>query len=127
MSDQKKILHDDSNGLDYVLVEDYYLPMIDLPKETRPIGYWGMLLKEYLNNYKSGMYSYLLLTGKLDGYLADLNEQAQERYELIETQIRSAEGVTEKLKVQNPMEWVRQCNNIRNRVQEIVLSELVYV
>ena len=99
MSDQKKILHDDSNGLDYVLV----------------------------GNYKSGMYSYLLLTGKLDGYLADLNEQAQERYELIETQIRSAEGVTEKLKVQNPMEWVRQCNNIRNRVQEIVLSELVYV
>ena len=94
MSDQKKILHDDSNGLDYVLVEDYYLPMIDLPKETRPIGYWGMLRKEYLKNYKSGMYSYLLLTGKLDGYLADLNEQAQERYELIETQIRSAEGVT---------------------------------
>ena len=127
MSDQKKILHDDSNGLDYVLVEDYYLPMIDLPKETRPIGYWGLLRKEYLKNYKSGMYSYLLLTGKLDGYLADLNEQAQERYELIETQIRSAEGVTEKLKVQNPMEWVRQCNNIRNRVQEIVLSELVYV
>ena len=52
MSDQKKILHDDSNGLDYVLVEDYYLPMIDLPKETRPIGYWGMLRKEYLKNYK---------------------------------------------------------------------------
>ncbi|MDE8707183.1 TnpV protein, partial [[Ruminococcus] torques] len=67
------------------------------------------------------------LTGKLDGYLADLNEQAQERYELIETQIRSAEGVKEKLKEQNPMEWVRKCNNIMNRVQEIVLSELVYV
>ena len=101
--------------------------MMDLPEETRPIGYWGMLRKEYMKNYKSGMYSYLLLTGKLDSYLADLNEQAQERYELIETQIRSAEGVTEKLKVQNPMEWVRQCNNIRNCVQEIVLSELVYV
>ena len=73
------------------------------------------------------MYSYLLLTGKLDSYLADLNEQAQERYELIEAQMRSAEGVTEKLKAKNPMEWVRQCNNIRNCVQEIVLSELVYV
>ena len=116
MSDQKKILHDDSNGLDYVLVEDYYLPMIDLPKETRPIGYWGMLRKEYLKKHKSGMYSYFLLTGKLDNYLADLNEQAQERYELIETQMRIADGVTEKLKSQNPMEWVRQCNNIRNRV-----------
>ena len=125
MSDQKKILHDDSNGLDYVLVEDYYLPMIDLPKETRPIGYRGMLRKEYLKKHKLGMYSYLLLTGKLDSYLADLNEQ--ERYELIEAQMRSVEGVTEALKARNPMGWVRQCNNIRNRVQEIVLSELVYV
>lgn len=127
MSDQKKILYDDSNGLDYVLVGDYYLPMIDLPEETRQIGYWGILRKEYLKNYKSGMYSYLLLTGKLDRYLADLNEQAQERYELIEAQIRSAEGVTEELKVRDSIEWVRKCNNIRNRVQEIVLSELVYV
>ena len=127
MSDQKNILHDDSNGLDYVVVGDYYLPMMDLPEETRPIGYWGMLRKEYMKNYKSGMYSYLLLTGKFDSYLADLNEQAQEPYEVIEAQMRSAEGVTEELKVQNPMEWVRQCNNIRNRVQEIVLSELVYV
>lgn len=126
MSDQRKILHDDRNGLDYVLVEDYYLPMIDLPKETRPIGYWGMLRKEYIKNYKSGMYSYLLLTGKLDSYLADLNEQTQERYELIEAQMRSAEGVTEELKACNPMEWVCRVNNIRNRVQEIVLSELVY-
>ena len=126
MSDQRKILHDDRNGLDYVLVEDYYLPMIDLPKETRRIGYWGMLRKEYIKNYKSGMYSYLLLTGKLDSYLADLNEQTQERYELIEAQMRSAEGVTEELKACNPMEWVRRVNNIRNRVQEIVLSELVY-
>ena len=127
MSEQRKIIHDDNNGLDYVLVEDYYIPMLALPEETRPIGYWGMLRKEYLKKHKSGMYSYLLLTGKLDRYLADLNEQAQERYELIEAQMRSAEGVTEKLKAQKPMEWVRQCNNIRNRVQEIVLSELVYV
>ena len=80
-----------------------------------------------MKNYKSGKYSYLLLTGKLDSYLADLNEQAQERYELIEAQMRSAEGVTEELKVRDSMEWVRQCNNVRNRVQEIVLSELVYV
>ena len=58
MSDQRKILHDDRNGLDYVLVGHYYLPMIDLPDETRPIGYWGMLRKEYMKNYKSGMYSY---------------------------------------------------------------------
>lgn len=127
MNNQKKILHDDRNGLDYVLVGDYYLPMIDLLEEIRPIGYWGILRKEYLKNYKSGMYSYLLLTGKRDSYLADLNEQEQERYELIEAHMRSAEGVTEELKACNPMKWVRQCNNVRNRVQEIVLSELIYV
>ena len=127
MSEQRKIIHDDNNGLDYVLVGDYYIPMLDLPEETRPIGYWGMLRKEYLKKHKLGLYSYLLLTGKLDSYLADLNEQAQERYELIEAKMRSAEGVAEELKERNPMEWVRQCNNIRNRVQEIVLSELVYV
>ena len=127
MSNQKKILHDDKNGLDYVLVGDYYIPMLALSEENRPIGYWGMLRKEYMKNYKSGMYSYLLLTGKLDSYLADLNEQAQERFELIEAQMRSEEEVIEDLKACNPMEWVRQCNNVGNRVQEIVLSELVYV
>ena len=113
--------------IEYTKVGDYYLPNLYYPEETRPIGYWGMLRKEYLKNHKSGMYSYLLLTGKLDSYLADLNEQSQKQYEMVEAQMRSAEGVTEKLKAQNPIEWVRQCNNIRNRVQEIVLSELVYV
>ena len=122
MSEQRKIIHDDNNGLDYVLVGDYYMPMLALPEENRPIGYWGILRKQYLKKHKSGMYSYLLLTGKLDRYLADLNEQTQERYELIEAQMRIADGVTEKLKSQNPMEWVRQCNNIRNRVQEIAIS-----
>ena len=73
------------------------------------------------------MYSYLLMTGKLDSYLADLNEQVQEWYELIEEQIRSAEGVIEELKRQNPIEWVRHCNNIRNRATEIIKQELIYV
>ena len=113
--------------IEYTKVGDYYLPNLDYPEEARPIGCWGMLRKEYLKAHKSGTYTYLLLTARLDSYLADLNEQAQERYELIEAQIRSAEGVTEELKACNPMEWVRQCNNIRNRVREIVLSELVYV
>ena len=127
MSNQRKILHDDRNGLDYVLVGDYYLTVLSLPEETRPIGYWGMLRKEYMKNYKSGMYPYLLLTGKLDSYLADLNEQAQERFELIEAQMRSAEGVTEELMRQNPMEWVRHCNSIRSRAAEIIKQELIYV
>lgn len=113
--------------IEYTKVGDYYLPNLYYQEETRPIGYWGMLRNEYLKEHKSGTYTYFLLTARLDSYLADLNEQAQERYELIEAQIRSAEGVTEELKACNPMEWVRQCNNVENRVQEIVLSELVYV
>lgn len=127
MSELRKKIHDDNNGLDYVLVGDYYLPVLSLPEETRPIGCWGMLRKEYLKEHKSGMYSCLLLTARLDRHLADVSEQAQERFELIEAQMRSAEGVTEDLKAQNPMEWVRRANNIRNRAQEIVLNELVYV
>ena len=127
MSELRKKIHDDNNGLDYVLVGDYYLPVLALPKETRPIGYWGMLRKEYLKEHKSGMYSCLLLTARLDSHLADVNEQAQERFELIEAQMRNDDGVTEDLKAQNPMEWVRRANNIRNRAREIVLSELVYV
>ena len=127
MSELRKKIHDENNGLDYVLVGDCYLPVLSLPEETRPIGCWGMLRKEYLKEHKSGMYSCLLLTARLDSHLADVNEQAQERFELIEAQMRSAEGVTEDLKAQNPMEWVRRANNIRNRAQEIVLNELVYV
>ena len=127
MSELRKKIHDDNNGLDYVLVGDCYLPVLSLPEETRPIGCWGMLRKEYLKEHKSGIYTYLLLTARLDSHLADVNEQAQERFELIEAQMRSAEGVTEDLKAQNPMEWVRRANNIRNRAQEIVLNELVYV
>ena len=127
MSELRKKIHDDNNGLDYVLVGDCYLPVLSLPEETRPVGCWGMLRKEYLKEHKSGMYSCHLLTARLDSHLADVNEQAQERFELIEAQMRSAEGVTEDLKAQNPMEWVRRANNIRNRAQEIVLNELVYV
>lgn len=127
MSELRKKIHDDNNGLDYVLVGDYYLPVLSLPEETRPIGCWGMLRKEYLKEHKSGMYSCLLLTARLDSHLADVNEQAQERFELIEAQMRSAEGVTEELKRQNSMEWVRHCNNIRNRAAEIIKQELIYI
>ena len=106
MSEQRKIIHDDNNGLDYVLVGDYYIPILALPEETRPIGFWGMLWKEYLKEHKPGTYTYLLLTARLDSYLTDLNEQAQERFELIEAQMQSTEGVTEELKRQNPMEGI---------------------
>ena len=113
--------------IEYTKVGDYYLPNLYYPEETRPIGCLGMLRNEYLKEHKSGTYTYFLLTARLDSYLADLNEQAQERFELIEAQMRSAEGVTEELKRQNPMEWVRHCNNIRNRAAEIIKQELIYI
>ena len=111
--------------IEYTKVGDYYLPNLYYPEETRPIGCWGMLRKEYLKEHKSGTYTYLLLTARLDSYLADVNEQAQERFDLIEAQMRHAEGVTEDMKVQAPMEWVRRCNNIRHRAAEIIKDELI--
>ena len=92
MGELRKQIHDNNNGLDYVLVGDYYLPVLSLPEETRPIGYWGMLRKEYLKEHKSGMYSCLLLTAGLDSHLADVNEQAQKRFELFEEQVRIYEN-----------------------------------
>ena len=127
MSGLKKHIYEEKNGLHYTLNGDYYLPDLKLPEEHRPIGKYGRLHRKYLSEVNPARLNTLTLTGELWTYLADLNEQAQERYELIEAQMRIADGVTEELKSQNPMEWVRQCNNIRNRVQEIVLSELVYV
>ena len=93
------------NGIDYILVGDYYIPDLKLPEENRPIGRYGRLHREYLKQEHPARYSSLILTGKLWTYLADLNEQAEERLDLIMEQMKAAEGVTEELKVQNQLEW----------------------
>lgn len=115
------------NGIDYILVGDYYIPDLKLPEENRPIGYYGRLHREYLKQEHPARYSSLILTGKLWTYLADLNEQAEERLDLIIEQMKAAEGVTEELKARNQLEWVRRMNNIRNRAEEIINSELIYI
>ena len=114
-------------GIDYILVGDYYIPDLKLPEENRPIGRYGRLHREYLKQEHPARYSSLILTGKLWTYLADLNEQAEERLDLIMEQIKTAEGVTEELKTQNQLEWVGRMNNIRNRAEEIINSELIYI
>ena len=114
------------NGIDYILVGDYYIPDLKLPEENRPIGRYGRLHREYLKQEHPARYSSLILTGKLWTYLADLNEQAEERLDLIMEQMKAAEGVTEELKVQNQLEWVGRMNNIRSRAEEIINSELIY-
>ena len=96
------------NGIDYILVGDYYIPDLKLPKENRPIGRYGRLHREYLKQEHPARYSSLILTGKLWTYLADLNEQAEERLDLIMEQMKAAEGVTKELKARNQLEWVGQ-------------------
>ena len=115
------------NGIDYILVGDYYIPDLKLPEENRPIGRYGRLHREYLKQEHPARYSSLILTGKLWTYLADLNEQAEERLDLIMEQMKAAEGVTEELKARNQLEWVGRMNNIRNRAEEIIKSELIYI
>ena len=115
------------NGIDYILVGDYYIPDLKLPEENRPIGRYGRLHREYLKQEHPARYSSLILIGKLWTYLADLNEQAEERLDLIIEQMKAAEGVTEELKARNQLEWVGRMNNIRSRAEEIINSELIYI
>lgn len=114
------------NGMDYVLVGDYYVPDLKPPEESRPIGLWGRMHKAYLEQHCPAQYSELILSGELWTYLADLNEQTANRLDLIIRQMTEAEGVTEALKAQNQMEWVQAMNSIRNRAEEIVRTELIY-
>ncbi len=115
------------NGIDYVLAGDYYIPDLKLPKENRPIGKYGSLHRAYLKEHHPVRYNDLILTGQLWTYLADLNEQAHARLDVITEQMKAAEGVTEELKAVNQMEWVRCLNGIHNRAEEIIYAELVYV
>lgn len=114
------------NDIDYILVGDYYIPDLKLPEENRPIGRYGRLHRKYLKEEHPARYSSLILTGKLWTYLADLNEQAEEQLDLIIEHMKAAEGVTEELKARNQLEWVGRMNNIRNRAEEIIRSEITY-
>ena len=114
------------NGLEYTLVGDCFLPNLALAEEPRPIGKWGRLHREYLKTEHPILFESLILNGRLWTYLADLNEQAQERILLITEQMKASEGVTEDLKSSDPMTWVGAMNSIRNRAEEIILHELIY-
>lgn len=114
------------NGIDYVLVGDYYIPDLKLPQETRSIGKYGRMHRDYLKEHNPMRFNDLVLSGQLWTYLADLNEQAQSRLQLIISQMQKAESVTEELKKNNQMAWVRAMNSIHNRAEEIVLAEIVY-
>ena len=112
--------------MQYIRMGDYFIPDLELPQESRPIGRWGRMRREYLKEHKPIQYNCLLLSGELWIYLADLNEQAQDRLDRIIEQMKAPEGITEDLKANDPMAWVGTMNNIRNRAEEIILQELIY-
>lgn len=115
------------NGIDYVLVGDYYIPDLKLPEEERSIGKYGRIHREYLRENKPLLFNDLVLNCQLWTYLADINEQAQDRLQVIIRQMQKAESVTEKMKEDNQWEWILRMNSIYNRAKEIVLKELVYI
>lgn len=113
-------------NISYIRSGDYFVPDLKLPEEKRPIGKWGHMHRDYLKEYHPVQYTNLVLSCKLWTYLADLNEQAQERLERIMQQMKELEGVTETMKAADPMAWVQRMNNIRNRAEEIILREMIY-
>ena len=129
MTTLKNPLHDSNNGLDYTLVNDYYLPNLTTaaPAEQHPTERWGRLHKRYLKEHHPIRYNQLLLSGKLGSYLAKLDKQSEEQLALTVRQMQEAEGVTEALKAADQLEWVRRMNSIRNRAEEIIKSELIFV
>ena len=129
MTTMKNSIHDNANGLDYTLVNDHYLPNLTVaaPAEQDPTGRWGRLHKTYLKAQHPVRYNQLLLSGELSGYLAKLDKQAEEQLALTVRQMQEAEGVTEALKAANQLDWVRRMNSIRNRAEEIIKTELIFV
>ena len=129
MTTLKNTLHDSNNGLDYTMVNGYYLPNLTVaaPTEQHPTGRWGRLHKRYLKEHHPIRYNQLLLSGELGSYLAKLDKQAEEHLALTVQQMQEAEGVTEALKAADQLEWVRRMNSIRNRAEEIVKAELIFV
>lgn len=128
MNELKPKIHDKTSGLDYILVGDYYIPIIELPESNdRPIGKWGRMHRAYLEETNPLLLNHLILTGKLRTYLADLNEQAQNRYRLIIKQMTDAEGVDEDLKRRSQWEWIKALNGIVSRAEEIIRSEMINI
>ena len=127
MTEMKKHIYDESNGLWYELIGDYYIPVLTLSSdEQRSIGKWGRMHRDYIKEHRPILFNDLVLSGQLWTYLADLNEQAQERLSLIIDQMKVSEGVTEELKAADQMAWVGAMNSIRNRAEEIILREMIY-
>ena len=123
----EKYFFDQCSGLWYERQGDYYIPRLVLDEtDTSPIGMWGRKHQQYLKEHRPILYSNLVLSGKLYGYLADIDTQARNKLHLLVTQLAEKEGINEQLKSQDQLAWVGAMNNIRNRAEEIILQEVIY-
>ena len=123
----KKQIYDEKNGLSYTLYGDYYFPDLEINEEEPTYGKYGIMRKQFLKEHRSARYQYLVLTGKLTEHLNRVDKEAREKVEILVEQMAEQWGVTEKLKMQDQMEWVRKMNNIRSRVVEIIDVDLICV
>ena len=123
----KKQIYDEKNGMSYTLHGDYYLPDLVLSEEEPTYGKYGMLRKQFLKEHRSARYQYLLLTGMLNEHLNQTDKEAREQVEMLMEQMAEKQDVTEELKAQDQMKWVRLMNNIKASAEEIVLKNMVYV
>ena len=122
-----KYIYDENNGLWYELQGDYYIPCLMIPEdEQRPIGVWGRRHLRYIREHRKALYTGLLLDGKLNGYLADLNEQVEDMFFRLVKELAEKESITEKLKATDQMEWVRRMNAVRETATEIINHDLIY-
>ena len=123
----KKQIYDEKNGLNYTLHGDYYLPDLEINEEEPTYGKYGIMRKQFLKEHRSAKYQYLVLTGKLTDHLNQVDKEVREKAEILMEQMAVQWGVTEELKMQDQMEWVRKMNNIRSRAVEIIDVELICV
>ena len=123
----RKQIYDEKKGMSYTLHGDYYLPDLVLNEEEPTYGKYGMLRKQFLKEHRSARYQYLLLTGKLNEHLNQTDQEVREQVETLMEQMTEKQGVTEELKVQDQMKWVRLMNNIKASAEEIILKNMVYV
>lgn len=123
-----KYIFDNNNRLWYELIRDYHIPCLALPaEEEKPVGTWGQRHLRYLQEHRRTLYINLLTSGRLNSHLASIDRQAQELFERLMKQRAEHEGITEKLKADNQMEWVGRMNNLRSAVTETVNAEVIFV
>ena len=123
----KKQIYDEKNGLNYTLHGDYYLPDLEINEEEPTYRKYGIMREQFLKEHRSARYQYLVLTGKLTEHLNQVDKEVREKVEILMEQMAEQWGVTEELKMQDQMEWVRRMNNIQATAEEIALKEIIYL